>query len=275
MSQSQQKLRKIHIEISNICNLQCSFCPEVEREKKEMDEVLFSRLIREAKPLTEEVCLHVMGEPLAHPKFSRFVEISSALNVPLNIVTNGTLLNEEKTTTLLNPTVRQVNFSLQSFLDNFPGKDPSTYLEKIFSFTRKAFLERPDLYINYRLWNLDSEQMSNNQNEFIFKKIEEEFSITINRNVDVKQIKSKKLLNRLYLHFDSRFQWPNPQSPIRGDKGFCHALSTHIAIHANGTVVPCCLDKEASTKLGSTQETPLQEILLNKRTQKMKQGFKD
>lgn len=273
MTAQTTKLRKVHIEISNVCNLQCTFCPEVEREKKQMSEELFTKLVQEAKPLTEEICFHVMGEPLAHPLFDKFVTICETEKAPVNIVTNGTLLNEERIEALLNPTVRQVNFSLQSFSSNFPGVDPSTYLEKIFEFTKRAFAERPDLYINYRLWNLSDPQTNNEENEMIFQKIEAAFEISVNRNVDVRRIKSKRLLNRLYLHFDSRFIWPHPQAPLQGTKGFCHALSGHVAIHADGTLVPCCLDKEAAIALGSCKTSSLKDLLASPRAENMRKGF--
>ncbi|MCB0349147.1 MAG: radical SAM protein, partial [Bdellovibrionales bacterium] len=143
--------QKIHIEISNICNLQCSFCPEVERKKGMMDIPLFEKIIQQISPLTEQVAFHLMGDPLVHQNLKDFVQICHEYKMPINFVTNGLLLRDDKIDLLLHPAFRQVNFSLHSFPDNFPDKDPSIYLQKIFSFTDKAFTVRPDLYINYRL----------------------------------------------------------------------------------------------------------------------------
>jgi radical SAM protein with 4Fe4S-binding SPASM domain len=65
------------------------------------------------------------------------------------------------------------------------------------------------------------------------------------------------------------------QDPDQGEKGFCHALSQQIGIHADGTVVPCCLDKEAVIKLGNIFETPFEEILKSQRLLEMSKGFKN
>src|SRR5271168_5129130 len=137
-----RRYRRVNIEISNICNLQCDFCPEVHREKKIMDQGLFRKVISEVAPMTDEVCLHLMGEPLGHPELSSFVDICDEFRVPINLTTNGTLIDEKRTEILLRPIVRQVNFSVQSFEANFGGQDVSRYLSKIFAFTRRAFQDR-------------------------------------------------------------------------------------------------------------------------------------
>lgn len=268
-----KKFQKIHVEISNICNLQCSFCPPVERSKKIMDENLFAKIIRGNKHLTEEFCFHVMGEPLGHPQFPRFVEICEQEEVKIFLVTNGTLLNDTNQRAMLSPAIKQINFSLQSFSSNFPGKDPSAYLNKIFSFTKIAFEKFPQMYINYRLWNLLESDAGLAKNEIYLKKIETAFGVSINRIVDVRKEKSKHVINKLFLHFDTEFIWPSEKFPQRSTKGYCHALKTHVAIHANGDVVPCCLDKEAAINLGSAQNMSLADILTSPRATKMREGF--
>jgi radical SAM protein with 4Fe4S-binding SPASM domain len=229
--------------------------------------------LAEVKPYAEFVCFHVMGEPLAHPEFPEFVRIAAELGVPVEITTNGTLLSEANISAILQPIIRQVNFSLQSYFDNFPQANPETYLAKIFAFTRRALTERPELYLNYRLWNITAGEERDGVNENLLKRIEREFGVEINRGINARLIKSKKLLGRLYLHYDTRFRWPSAQDPILRDQGTCWGTRAHIAVHADGTVVPCCLDKEAVIKLGNLKEQSLPEILAGPRYQEMKEGF--
>ncbi len=259
-------LDRIYIEISNICNVQCSFCPVVDREKTILYPLNFSHIVKQASPLAKEICLHLMGEPLAHPNFKEIIGLCE--DTPVQITTNGLLIKKFQDFILESKNIRQVNFSLQSFKDNFPGKSIDGYLRDILTFAQKAFLMAPDLYINLRLWNHGVED-----NEDIFRFIESFFSLPIKRNIDVGNIKSKKLLNRLYLHFDSRFAWPDLSLPYNGVKGRCHALTGHIGIHADGTVVPCCLDKEAQIPLGNCLKEPLSQILNSPRAKAMKEGF--
>ncbi|MBP9699039.1 MAG: radical SAM protein [Elusimicrobia bacterium] len=261
--------KKVYIEISNVCNLQCSFCPETGRDKKFMELDLFEKMVREAAPLTEEVCFHVFGEPLLHPQFDSCVALCNNLGVPINLTTNGILLNQRRTEVLLNPAFRQINFSLQSFEANFPGRDNSVYLQNIFDFTERALVERPDLYINYRLWNSGEPE----SNELLFQKIKQALRVDFKNRADVRWKKNVKLKGRVFLHFDSRFQWPHPSHPVRSLRGFCYGLSSHIGILADGTVVPCCLDKDGIINLGHCGSQNLSEIIQSPRCQSILQGF--
>ncbi len=271
----QKRFQKIHIEISNICNLQCSFCPEVERKKGMMDIATFERVIRQVAPLTEQVAFHLMGDPLVHRELETFVAICHEFKTPINFVTNGLLLREDKIDLLMHPIFRQVNFSLHSFPDNFPSKDPSDYLDKIFSFTDKALLVRPDLYINYRLWNLADTRGTSEKNLEMLEKIESHYGVTTPREIEVTSKKSINLKQRLYLHYDTEFIWPALHLPILGTSGFCYGMKSHIGILVDGTVVPCCLDKEGGIPLGNIKQQDLLEILESPRALALVKGFQN
>jgi radical SAM protein with 4Fe4S-binding SPASM domain len=263
-------LSRIYIEISNICNVQCSFCPVVERDKQIMSVNEFEDVIKQAAPLCKEVCLHLMGEPLAHPHFPEILSLCEKYNTKIQITTNGLLLRKYRDLLLASQALRQINFSLQAYVDNFPHKDLGDYLGPILSFSESLNEHRPDVYINLRLWNQDSNDADNSE---IFDYIDNHFNISINRNVQVEAIKSKRIWNKLYLHFDSRFEWPSLDLEYQGEQGRCNGVVNHIGIQADGIVVPCCLDKEAIINLGNVKEATLVSILNNKRTTAMREGF--
>lgn len=265
--------QRVHIEISNICNVQCSFCPVVERPKDIMPLEKFSNLLDQVVPITKDVCLHLMGEPLAHPDFSNFLKTATEKKASLQITTNGLLIKKYTDLIINSKCVRQINFSLQAFKDNFPERPLSEFLDPIITFTEECFRREPDIFINYRLWNHGDQSFS--ENEDIIQYLEEKLSFTLKRTVDVGGIKSKKVFldKRLYFHFDSRFEWPSPNFPKRSDKGTCHGLRNHFGIHADGTVVPCCLDKEATIKLGNAFDDSIDSILLSDRAVKIAKGF--
>jgi MoaA/NifB/PqqE/SkfB family radical SAM enzyme len=271
---AQERFSKVNIEISNICNLQCSFCPEVIRSKKLMELDLFRRIIEQVAPLTDQVCFHLMGDPLVHPLLPEFVAVCEEFGAKIFFVTNGVLLRENRVELLLSPAFRQVNFSLHSFHDNFPDRDPLPYLERIFGYTERALSERPDLYINYRLWNLEDVLGTGAKNRDLLEIIERRFGARISADTDVRIRKSHRIKNRLYLHFDTEFTWPALDLPVLGESGRCHGLSTHFGILVDGTVVPCCLDKEGAIPLGNVRESPVVEILQSPRAQAVLMGFR-
>ena len=271
-SPAPKRFEKIYVEIGNVCNLQCDFCPPVERDAKRMGRELFATVIAQAAPLADRVCFHLMGEPLAHPEFADYVAICAEHGLPVELTTNGTLLDDARVQALLQPIVRQVNFSVHSFKSNFPNRDVAPYLKTIFAFTRRASALRPDLYINYRLWNLAGAEADGN--EEIITQVENEFGVAIDRDVDVRRRKNRRVAGRIFLHFDTRFDWPRADGPEISERGTCRALSSQLGVLADGTVVPCCLDKEGATVLGDVKRQTLAEIASNERAQRMLDGFK-
>lgn len=225
--------------------------------------------------MTEEVVLHLLGEPLGHPEFGKILDACEAAGVPANVVTNGVLMTGDRPQHLLRAIVRQVSFSLHSFESNFPDADPLTYIVRLKKFIDRALVERPDLYINLRLWDLDGTNAGDSihnhrMRELVARTWKFDWAEVC---VDLRRRKNWRITGRLYLHFDTRFQWPDMATPVRSDKGFCHGLSGHFGIHADGTVVPCCLDHKADMPLGNAFTTPVQEILSLPRARRIREGF--
>lgn len=232
----------------------------------------FHSVVDEVSPYTKEICLHLMGEPLAHPKIKEILEICDQKKMQVMITTNGILLKRYQDLLLQSNCIRQINFSLQSYKDNFPHKDLHGYFTPILGFTTLVNERRPDMYINYRLWNYDVDK---GENEEIFQACEKFYNIEIKRNADVGNIKSKKIWNKVYLHFDSRFEWPSLDLPNLGEKGRCHGMISHMGIQANGDVVPCCLDKESVINLGNVFKSSFKSILESERSTRMREGFRN
>lgn len=261
-----KRFKKIYIEITNICNLSCDFCPKTERAQEFMSLELFEKALDESKPLTEEITLHLMGEPLLHPKIKNIIELTEEKEIRINLTTNGTLI-QKHSQTLLNKTIRRINFSIHGLKSNYSTQEQEEHLSNIIAFTKIAQEEREDLIIIYRLWNINE-----SSNEKIIKTIEEEFDVKIDSEIKKKSVKIK---NNSFIHYDESFDWPNPKDEIRTEHGYCHGLSTHIGILSNGTVVPCCLDNNGNIPLGNIKETGLEDILAQRRAQDMIRGFRE
>ena len=101
-----KRLRKIYLEISNVCNLHCAFCPGTRREKRFMTADEFATLLPKLRPWTDYLYFPLMGEPLCHPELAEFLRLAGDAGFKVILTTNGTL-QEEKREILLNAPASQ------------------------------------------------------------------------------------------------------------------------------------------------------------------------
>ena len=284
MSVHNPRFEKIYIEISNECNLACTFCPigqndspkaSTSSKTNHLSIQQFDWILNETKGMTKEYVLHVLGEPTTHPQLLECLDLAQKRAAAIQITTNGILIHRpEVEKSLLHASVRQVNFSLQSWVDNFKIENISTYLSRIFHFIEKALVQRPDLYINLRIWNESTNEERILKNWHYLKPIGDFFQTDLTQiQTQVSFKKSRRLKNRVYLNFDSRFEWPKLDSAFQSKSGFCYGLKSHLAVLNDGRVVPCCLDSEGVIELGNLFESPLTTILSSDRARELRLGF--
>jgi len=259
--------KRIYIEITNICNLKCKFCPETKRYKEFMSLEKFEDVIRKVHKHTKLVCLHVKGEPLLHSQLKDILKILEKYNLKANITTNGTLIKEKLEVIKNSKAVRQINFSIHSVTQN--EKINRQYLQDIFECVER--LEY--IIVSYRLWNLKSIE-ENGINESIIKEIENYYSIK-----DLKQqlIENDflKVKENVFINQDIEFTWPDINKENIIEKGRCLALKEQVAILVDGTVVPCCLDNNGDIPLGNIFEETLEDILNKPKSVEIKKNFEN
>jgi len=79
-----KKLKKIYIEITNVCNLACDFCPQTSRKVEFMSFDTFAKILEQIKAHIDSIYFHVKGEPLLHPEISRFLDLCHAKDEDLH-----------------------------------------------------------------------------------------------------------------------------------------------------------------------------------------------
>lgn len=260
-----KKFKKIYIEITNACNLDCSFCHNNKREKRFMSVSDFSHIIDEIKDYTDYVYLHVKGEPLLNPNLDIFLDICDKNNLFVNITTNGTLLNKNKDLLYRHECVRQINVSLHSEND-----DDDDYLDNVFSVC--DYLSN-NIYICYRIWTLTAGTFDEKSTEIVDKMIEH-YKISpfvVEKIYNDKQITLSK---NIFFSKDDLFTWPSIVDSYSSD-GYCHGTINHLGILVDGEVVPCCLDGEGIVNLGNVLSTSFEKIVNSEKLLKIKNGFKN
>ena len=134
------RFKKIYIETTNLCNLNCDFCIKNRRKNEIMTIQNFKIILSKIKNYTNYIYLHILGEPLLNPKLNEFILLASNEGFNINITTNGYLIDKIK----YNKNIRQVNISLHSF-DVKYNVELKKYLNNIFD-SVEELIKNGDLY---------------------------------------------------------------------------------------------------------------------------------
>ena len=279
-----KRFKKAYIEITNSCNLNCSFCPKNTREKKFMSLDEYKHIMSEIKPYVNFLYLHLMGEPLLHPELDEILKLSSIEKMKINITTNGTLIRKNLDTLINNKCIRKVSFSLHSFEAN-DNDNFENYMNDIIEASKK--LSDNNITVVLKLWNLDSTNIEvednkglNDLNDTIIRNILDNLS---NKKIDdvydeLKNRNTCEIYKHIYIQTGEKFEWPiNTNDDNKFDKIFCYGMLDQFGILSNGDVVPCCLDSEGKIKLGNIFNESMKDILskdeVNKFINNMKKGI--
>ena len=269
-----RKFKRIYIEITNVCNLSCSFCPKTTRLSKFMSKEEFEVILDKIKPSTEYIYFHLMGEPLLNPSLEEFLDLSYSKGFKVNLTTNGTLLTKSRDIIFKSNALRQINISLHSFEANNGINNFYEYFNNVLLFIDELN-KNTNIICSMRLWNLDNskDKGENSLNEEILNLIKEKFDYKEDIKAKLFSDKRIKLKKNLYLNGAEKFNWPDIKIDSLGEEGFCHGLRDHLGILSDGTVVPCCLDSEGNIPLGNILSEEFEDIINSKRAIDIYNGF--
>lgn len=258
-----KRFRKVYLELSNRCNLNCSFCPGTKRPGGAIDRERFQLALDRLKPWTDYLYFHLMGEPLCHPELASFLELAGQAGFKVILTTNGTLLPRHQEMLLRAPGLHKVNISLHAFEANDLNMSFADYLDGCFAFGKAAEGEK---LVVFRLWN---EGGADRRNGEILQRLEHFFP-----KPWAQERRGVRLGQKVYLEYGDKFDWPDLAAPDGGERVFCYGLKDQIGVLWDGTVVPCCLDHEGDIPLGNLFEQELGDILESPRAKGICRGFK-
>lgn len=255
-------ITRCYLEITNICNLNCAFCPKTTRKPHQLTIEEFHLLTDQLAGQIKFLYFHLMGEPFLHQLLPQFIMIARKKGFIPILTTNGTLLQNAQDVISAKP--HKVQISLQAHEGNL-GQNASEYIDNIMMFSKSA--AEQGIIIVLRLWNEGGEY--NTKNPEILQLISQHIPTPW-----IKRYDGWKLSDHIYLETDTTFEWPNIENePYKCQEVFCHALRNQIGILVDGTVVPCCLDSQGSINLGNLYKQPLSEILNSARAKNLYDSF--
>ena len=237
-------MKRVYLEITNSCNLNCPFC----RNEKGTNFLTLEEIDKyttQIKKHCNYIYLHILGEPLIHPDFNEILNLLDKKDINLQLVTNGTLLYKYPDI-LKHSCLRKLSISIHSI--NNLNID-----EKYFKTIDGLIETNTNAYIELRFY--DKENLSKDLILYLDNlKKKYGFDITPKNS-------SYKIKDNVYVYFEKLFNWPNINDPYISNTGKCHGAIDMIAINSKSDVTICCLDPKAHNKIGNLKENTLDEIL--------------
>lgn len=252
---------RVYVEITNICNMNCSFCHGHKRELRRMSYPEFCHILDQLTDQTKYIYYHLMGEPLSHPELPTFIKTAKERGFHSIITTNGTLL-DKRGKELIEAGVHKVNLSIHSF----EGEDETAfgrYMDKVVTFADEA--SKAGVIIVFRLWNQGCDDGRNDKILAYLKARLEGAWKDFGRGISIR--------DKVYLERGLRFEWPDKDAKDYGSHVFCYGMRDHFGILCDGTVVPCCLDSDGVMNLGNVFIEELSQILSSERAIAIAKGF--
>ncbi len=231
---------RITVELTNRCNVSCTFCPRQSVDMKigYMSMELYKKIVDEAaKHLPVKLVVFFRGESLLHPQFIECVEYAKKRGIgPIQYATNAFEMTKDMADKLLETGIDFISFSLDTLDPEIYRKsrlcgnldvsrDNVIYLSKKCEERKKKGLQAPTLQVS----TIEVEDYMPGQEKFI------EFW---KKYVDIVRV--------YYEHDDNgRFRNVEIQKLLEEevpDRKPCRKIFTDLLVYWDGQLALCCYD---------------------------------
>jgi len=259
------------IEPTNQCNLHCPLCTtgsgEMERPAGRMSLETYQRIIEHLGKDIFFMLIYHQGEPYINKNFFKFVEIAKQNNIYVTTSTNGhyfTDLNITKT----------LDSGLDSMIISLDGSTQESYqkyrvggeLDRVLDGTARLMAEKKRRKMRAPNIALQFLVMKHNEKEIPeIKKIADKLGVDqlLIKNIEVRSLGEA----REWLPTDNKFRRYNFDGNkyiVKGiDKNSCTRPWLSTLINWDGTIVPCCFDKNGDYPMGDVHKhTGINDIWL-------------
>ena len=201
-------LTKAFLEITNVCNLSCTFCHKTVREKRFMTDAEFDSLTDRLRGRVRYLYFHLMGEPTLHPSLNDFIKSAKSKGFLPIITTNGSRLATVGDS-LIEAMPYKISISLHDKAAN-PAFADSSYLESCADFACRA--ANAGCITVLRLWNLGGDGESENEACLSYLR-----SVFTDEWTTVRGGNGMRIADRLFLEWGEHFDWPDEDAESIGE----------------------------------------------------------
>ena len=306
-------LKRVHLELTNVCEFNCRFCPksEMTRSSGYMDTNLAKKTISEIgeKGVCEKITFHVMGEPTLHRNFFEILDHARKERVNVGLTTNGASLGRHIGKRLIDYDLYQLDVSIQTPDEaSFKLREAGSlgfedYIGGILKFFSEYKNRGYGTIIKFRFMNTRFAQKALEKKQGPIRlissteQLRKMFCHWTDRIYDILGVEAEKResafrkINKLASYrwnvveiypnvfFETYVlnEWGNAFGPVEIRKawgGYCFGMQDHFSILHNGDVILCCVDYDGRTVIGNINDASLEEILSSDQLGEIMKGFK-
>jgi len=276
--------RKIQVEITNACNLNCYMCARnhfgVKAEHFPFP--LFIQLINQLQEWNGRLDLTGWGEPLLYPHLSEAIQLATSVG-SVSLTTNGTYLSKKNSLEIINAGLDSISISIDHINGLSSGHVPGGILEKVAVLLKHRKNDKPKVSINITyhqknksdVFKLITASAKVGVKHFTLLRLINNFNQALqvpsyNEEIHMWK-KAYKLSRKLNVHLRQNFYSEGPlgffhrklrRLNYRFDS-YCPITLDSIYIKTDGSVVPCPAMHELTPFGNITTSHVLKEIWLN------------
>lgn len=241
---------RIHVEPTNICNLDCRFCPYGRQKRRSgyMGVELFRKIVDECAGRDVKLWLHFLGEPLLNRDLSILVAYAKEMRIPqVGLSTNAFFLTPKIGEQLIRAGLDRLECSVDGF-------DPASYLHLRRSAGFDRVVENIKGFLQLKR-DLDADRLI----------VSIQFMKTpgILENLPaIRQFWKPWLGARDFIMTIEDISFAGAMRDARqaGRREPCHWLWNYLVILWNGDVVTCASDYDGERVMGNLREQRLLDI---------------
>lgn len=300
-------INPLHIEMTNICNFDCNFCPirRSTRKPGRMEIDLFRKIVDEVAEtgIAKRIGFHVMGEPLLHPDIFSAIAYVAEKGLRSTLTTNGGPLVNSKLQDLIKSPLNSLAISLETndareHESRRSGLDFTAYYGQVLEAIAEL-REKSNTYMTIHLMNtltkrfftLDNDIGINRRERNLRKKIGiliGDIRLAIGRPLSLEEVtratakirvnlpKHIEIDKQIQLYIQFFWDWGNAFTARKvhpAKIGCCGYAGRNAAVLYDGRVTLCCGDYDGKTALGRVQDSSLVELLESAMMRRVVGGF--
>ena len=248
---------RVTIELTNRCNISCTFCHRNDFDMKlgNMTDELYKKIINEmAENLPVAMVPFFRGESLLHPHFIEYIQYAKEKGIgPIQFTSNGLLFNKDMAKKLIEAGVDFASFSLDTIDEKLYSVSrrhgnlkKSMENVEAFAVMCKEYREKGIKTPTIQVSTVDIDEYRNEQKEFIeyWKKYAD--------------------VVRVYEEHDNNGRFRNKEVSDRlqavGARKPCRKLYTDMVIYWDGNISLCCYDWNETHSFGNVNNMTMKEI---------------